>query len=113
MGASDQLGTHGAVGGTLELAGLLLLPVAVAHRLFGERSRLTLWGSLALGVALQVQAVLGWIPGAVLTSIHVLLGTCIFAGALALSATIGRRASDIQSGAGETRPATVETHQPR
>lgn len=90
-GASDQLGLHGAVGGLLELAALLLLLVAIAHRLFGERSPLALWGSVAISLALQVQAVLGWAPGAVPTSVHVPLGVCIFAGAVALSATVGRR----------------------
>ena len=93
-GASDQLGTHGAVGGTLELAGLALLLLAVAHRLAGERSRVALWGSLALGLALQIQAALGWMPGAVPTAVHVPLGVCIFAGALGLSATIGRHLGD-------------------
>ena len=90
-GARDQLGTHGAVGGVLELAGLALLVIAVAHRLSGERSRLALWGSVALGLALQIQAVLGWMPGQVPTAIHVPLGVCIFAGALGLGATIGRQ----------------------
>jgi hypothetical protein len=93
-GASDQLGTHGAVGGTLELAGLALLLLAVAHRLAGERSRVALWGSLALGLALQVQAALGWMPGAAPTSVHVPLGVCIFAGALTLSLTLGRQVGD-------------------
>lgn len=97
-GASDQLGAHGAVGGMLELAGLTLLVIAVAHRLSGERSRLALWGSVALGLALQVQAALGWMPGAVPTAIHVHLGVCLFAGALGLSATIGRHL-------GEAHPA--------
>lgn len=89
-GASDQLGTHGAVGGTLELVGLVLLLIAIAHRLLGERSRLALWGSIGLGLAVQVQAALGWMPGAVPTSIHVPLGVAIFAGSVALSATMGR-----------------------
>lgn len=89
-GSSDQLGLHGAVGGILELLGLVLLLLALVHRLFGERSRLALWGSVGLAVALQVQAGLGWAPGAVPTSIHVPLGMCVFAGAVALSASIGR-----------------------
>jgi hypothetical protein len=108
-GASDQLGTHGAVGGTLELAGLVLLLIAAAHRLFGEGSRLALWGSVALGVALQVQAALGWMPGAVATSIHVPLGVFIFAGALGLSATIGRHLGDPHPPKRQRDPRRSET----
>jgi len=60
------------------------------HRIAGERSRIALWGSGALALALQLQAGLGWAPGALPTAIHVPLGVCIFAGATALRGTIGR-----------------------
>lgn len=103
-GASDQLGVHGAVGGALELGALILLLLAIAHRLFGERSRLALWGSIALSLALQVQAVLGWAPGAMPTAIHVPLGVCIFAGAVGLSATVGRHLGAIRD------PARQHSH---
>lgn len=89
-GTSDQLAAHGAVGGVLELLSLVLLLVAVAHRLLGERSRSALWGSIGLALALQLQAGLGWAPGAVPTSIHVPFGTATFAGAVMLSAAVGR-----------------------
>jgi hypothetical protein len=110
-GVSDRLGTHGAIGGVLELTGLLLLVVAIAHRIAGERSRIALWGSVALALALQLQAGLGWAPGALPTAIHVPLGVCIFAGATALSGTIGRSlttatAGRWQGGAEHTGTAT-------
>ncbi|HSJ43778.1 MAG TPA: hypothetical protein VK923_03745 [Euzebyales bacterium] len=89
-GLNDLLGAHGAVGGIVELAGLLLFVVAIAHRIAGERSRVALWGTVGLAVALQVQAGLGWAPGALPTAIHVPLGVGIFAGAVALSGSIGR-----------------------
>lgn len=110
-GLSDQLGLHGAVGGLLELTGLVLLLVAIAHRIAGERSRGALWGSVALAVALQVQAGLGWAPGALPTAIHVPLGVGIFAGAVALSGSIGRSLTTAtrepwQGEADQTRTAT-------
>lgn len=97
-GVSDQLDAHSAVGGLLELTGLALLLVALAHRVAGERSRVALWGSVALALALQLQAGLGWAPGALPTAIHVPLGVCIFAGAVALSGTIGRSLTPITRG---------------
>lgn len=110
-GLSDQLGLHGAVGGLLELTGLVLLLVAIAHHIAGERSRGALWGSVALAVTLQVQAGLGWAPGALPTAIHVPLGVGIFAGAVALSGSIGRSLTTPtrepwQGGADHTRTAT-------
>lgn len=93
-GMSAAVGTHGAVGGVLELAGLVLFVVAIAHRLSGERSRTLLWGSLGLALAIEAQAALGWAPGAAPTAVHVPLGVAIFAGAVALSVAMlrGRRA---------------------
>lgn len=110
-GVSDQLGLHGAVGGVLELTGVVVLVVSIAHRLAGERSRVALWGSVALAVALEVQAALGWAPGALPTAIHVPLGVCIFAGAAALSGSIGRTLTTSaprrwQGGPEHTRTAT-------
>lgn len=110
-GASAQLGTHGAVAGLLELLALVLLLVAIAHRLLGERSRVALWGSVGLAVALQLQAALGWAPGAVPTAIHVPLGVCTFAGALALSGTLGRHVGADWRGA-RTRAARSSTATP-
>lgn len=114
-GASDQLGTHGAVGGVLELTGLVLLVVAIVHRIAGQRSRVALWGSIGLAVALQAQAALGWAPGAMPTSVHVPLGVCIFAGAVALSRTIGpslRRPDPAPDGRSEHVPAAAGPRPP-
>lgn len=104
-GTSDQLGTHIAVAGLLELAALVVLVVAVVHRLVGERSRLALWGSIALALTIEIQAVLGYLPGTVPTSIHVPLGVCTFAGAVALSSTIGRHLGAHRRGA-PVQPST-------
>jgi hypothetical protein len=89
-GVSNAIPAHGAVGGVLELGGLLLLLVAIAHRISGERSRAALIGSVVLATALQVQAGLGWAPGQIPTAIHVPLGVCVFAGTLFMSVTITR-----------------------
>lgn len=89
-GLSNALPTHGAVGGMLELAALLLLIIAIAHRFAGERSRTVLIGSILLAVALEVQAMLGWAPGAFPTAVHVPLGVAIFAVAVALSTAMVR-----------------------
>ena len=93
-GVSNAVPAHGAVGGVLELAAMVLLLVVIAHRVAGERSRVTLFGSVALALAITVQAGLGWAPGAVPTAVHVPLGVCIFAGSLLLSIAMIRRRSD-------------------
>jgi hypothetical protein len=103
-GTSDALGLHGAVGGLLELAALVLLVVAIAHRVIGERSRVALIGSVALALGLTVQAGLGWAPGEVPTAVHVPLGVCIFAGSLLLSVAMRR--------VGVKDPRTVLVDQP-
>jgi hypothetical protein len=89
-GLSNALPAHGAIGGVLELLALLLLIVAIAHRFAGERTRAVLSGSIALAVAVEVQAALGWAPGAFPTSVHVPLGVAIFAGSVALSTVLVR-----------------------
>lgn len=106
-GLSNALPAHGAVGGLLELVALLLLITAIAHRFAGERSAGVLSGSIALALAVEVQAALGWAPGAFPTSVHVPLGVAIFAGAVALSIVMVRmvvagRRSSADSGAGTT-----------
>jgi hypothetical protein len=90
-GVSNAIPAHGAVGGVLELTSLVLLIVAIAHRIAGERSGVALAGSLTLAVALNAQAALGWMPGAVPTAVHVPLGATIFAGAVALFIALARR----------------------
>jgi hypothetical protein len=110
-GLNDLLGVHGALGGVLELTSLVLLVVAIAHRIAGERSRVALWGTVGLAVALQVQAGLGWAPGALPTAMHVPLGVAVFAGAVALSGSIGRSLTTAtpgrwQGGAEHARTAT-------
>jgi hypothetical protein len=90
-GVRNAIPAHGAVGGLLELTSLVLLIVAIAHRVAGERSRVALAGSLTLAVALNAQAALGWMPGAVPTAVHVPLGVGIFAGAVALLIALVRR----------------------
>jgi hypothetical protein len=111
-GTSNAIPAHGAVGGLLELTGLLLLIVAIAHRIGGERSRLALVGSLTLAIAINVQAVLGWMPGAVPTAVHVPLGVGIFAGAVALFAALVRRRTvrvPASSSAPASRPTAAAT----
>jgi heme A synthase len=73
---------------------MVLLNVAIAHRVAGERSRVALFGSVVLALTITVQAGLGWAPGAVPTAVHVPLGVCIFAGSLLLSIALIRRRSD-------------------
>jgi hypothetical protein len=104
-GVSNAIPVHGAVGGVLELAALVLLVVAIAHRAAGERSRVALIGSVSLALALTVQAGLGWAPGAIPTAVHVPLGVCIFAGSLVLSIALTRR------GASATRRAVAAAEQ--
>jgi hypothetical protein len=89
-GLSNALPAHGAVGGVLELIAPLLLVTAIAHRLSGERAPGVLSGSIVLALAVEVQAGLGWAPGAVPTAVHVPLGVAIFAGAVALSTVMVR-----------------------
>lgn len=103
-GLSDALPAHGAVGGILELAGLLLLVIALAHRVAGERARVALAGSIALVLAIQAQAALGWAPGALPTALHVPLGVAIFAGAIALSGAMVRLAAARRREAAGARP---------
>jgi hypothetical protein len=93
---SNALPIHGAVGGMLELLGLLLLIVAIAHRFAGERTRAVLAGSIVLAVALEAQAALGWAPGALPTAIHVPLGVAIFAIAVGLSTVMVRMVTAAQ-----------------
>lgn len=90
-GVSNAMPAHGAVGGLLELAAMVLLVIAIAHRVAGERSRVALVGSVSLALALIVQGSLGWAPGAIPTAVHVPLGVCIFAGSLVLSIAMTRR----------------------
>lgn len=103
-GLSNALPAHGAVGGVLELLALLLLIVAIAHRFAGERTRAVLSGSTALAVAVEVQAALGWAPGAFPTSVHVPLGVAIFAGSVALSAVLVRTATARRRSPGDRTP---------
>ena len=93
---SNALPIHGAVGGMLELLGLLLLIVAIVHRFAGERTRAVLAGSIVLAVALEAQAALGWAPGALPTAIHVPLGVAIFAIAVGLSTVMVRMVTAAQ-----------------
>jgi len=114
-GMSNALPAHGAVGGVLELVALLLLITAIAHRFSGERTPGVLSGSIMLALAVEVQAGLGWAPGAVPTAVHVPLGVAIFAGAVALSAVmvrmvavtrraVGQRAAQVGAEVGGGRP---------
>jgi hypothetical protein len=98
-GASNAIPAHRAVAGVLELAALLLLPVAIGHRVAGERSRPVLAGSVVLAMALSVQAALGWAPGAIPTAVHVPLGVSIFAGALSLLLALVRRRAPLAAAA--------------
>jgi len=106
-GVSNAIPAHGAVGGLLELTGLLLLVVAVVHRAVGERSRVALAGSVVLALAINVQAWLGWAPGAVPTAVHVPLGVGILAGALALLVALVRRGATTSAAVDTSRSAPV------
>lgn len=110
-GVSDAIPAHGAVGGVLELAALLLLVVAIGHRVVGERSRVALVGSVVLALALNVQAGLGWAPGAIPTAVHVPLGVSIFAGALSLFVTLVRRRATTSAPATASRPTAAAAGQ--
>lgn len=89
-GMSNALPWHTAVAAVLELLAVLLLLVAIAHRVSGERSRVALAGSIALALAVMVQATLGHIPGQVATAIHVPLGVCVFAATILMSVAMTR-----------------------
>jgi hypothetical protein len=112
-GLNNMLGAHGALGGVLELLGLVLVGVAVVHRIAGEPSRIALWGSMALGVALQVQAALGWASLPVATAIHVPLGVCIFAGAVGLTVAIGRTIEEPADDGWQGNPRYPDPTRPR
>lgn len=99
-GLRDLRGAHAGVANALDVASWLLILVALLAREAPGAYRL---GALLLGVAVHVQAILGYAPGAVPTALHVPFGVLLFAGAASLSATVRpRRGRDSPRAAART-----------
>lgn len=79
---------HTILGWLLPFIAIAPAVVALSHR--GVLSRGVVVGSAGLPVALWVQEMLGHMPGATATAVHVPLGVLLFGGSLALAITSNR-----------------------